>query len=54
ELVASFVVPSSKPMVSTVAAAQCVTFGYMYGTPHGVKCSRGIDANQGALLACLH
>ncbi|GJX01097.1 hypothetical protein Tco_0185010 [Tanacetum coccineum] len=39
--------PAAKPMVST-AAAHCVTFGHKHGTPHGVKCSRGLDMNQRA------
>ncbi|GJR72003.1 hypothetical protein Tco_0084368 [Tanacetum coccineum] len=39
---------------STVAAAHCVTFGYKYGTPHGVKYLRGLDTNQRAIFARLH
>ncbi|GJT86027.1 hypothetical protein Tco_1067744 [Tanacetum coccineum] len=46
--------PTTKPTVSTVAAAHCVTFGYKYGTPHGVKYLRGLDTNQRAIFARLH
>ncbi|GKA03099.1 hypothetical protein Tco_0675880 [Tanacetum coccineum] len=41
-------------MAATVAAAYCVTFGYKYGTPHGVKYLRGLDTNQRAIFARLH
>ncbi|GJZ84188.1 hypothetical protein Tco_0649527 [Tanacetum coccineum] len=41
-------------MATTVAAAQCETFGYKYGTPHGVKYLRGLDTSQRAIFARLH